>query len=57
MALREIGPDRFLFGTDYPYVISDPTYIEALDIPANQKQKILCENARLLFARRLDLAH
>ncbi len=34
MAVGEIGIDRFLFGTDYPYIISDPSYIEALDLPA-----------------------
>ena len=30
MAVGEIGIDRFMFGTDYPYIISDPSYIEAL---------------------------
>ena len=29
MAIDEIGEDRFLFGTDYPYIVADPSYIDA----------------------------
>jgi aminocarboxymuconate-semialdehyde decarboxylase len=53
MAVDYIGEDRFLFGTDYPFIISDPSYIEALDLPDGQKRKIFGDNARRLFAKRL----
>ena len=33
MAVGEIGIDHFMFGTDYPYIIADPSYIAALDLP------------------------
>jgi aminocarboxymuconate-semialdehyde decarboxylase len=55
MAIREIGIDRFLFGTDYPYIISDPSYVEALELPAAQKQMILGGNATALLGRRFAL--
>ena len=55
MAVGEIGEDRFLFGTDYPFIISDPKYVEALDLPERQKQKILGGNARRLFEKRIGL--
>jgi aminocarboxymuconate-semialdehyde decarboxylase len=51
----EIGIERFMFGTDYPYIISDPSYIEALDLPIEDKQKIFRGNAGRLFAKRLRL--
>lgn len=54
MAVEEIGEDRFLFGTDYPFIISDASYIEALDLTKGQKQKILGGNAARLFAQRLS---
>jgi aminocarboxymuconate-semialdehyde decarboxylase len=54
MAVGYIGEDRFLFGTDYPFIISDPSYIEALDLPDTQKRKIFGDNAQRLFAPRLD---
>ncbi len=54
MAVGEIGEDRFLFGTDYPFIISDPSYIEALGLSRQQKDKILGGNAARLFAKRLD---
>jgi aminocarboxymuconate-semialdehyde decarboxylase len=55
MAVREIGIDRFLFGTDYPYIISDPSYIEALDLPHAQKALIFGDNAVRLFGKRLAM--
>jgi len=55
MAVGEIGIDRFLFGTDYPYIISDPSYIEALDLPDAQKAQILGGNAQRLFRARLAM--
>jgi aminocarboxymuconate-semialdehyde decarboxylase len=55
MAVGEIGIDRFMFGTDYPYIIADPSYIQALDLPAPDKDKIFGGNARRLFAQRLAM--
>jgi aminocarboxymuconate-semialdehyde decarboxylase len=55
MAVAEIGPDRFLFGTDYPYIVADPSYIEALDVAPGVKTKIFSGNAVRLFSRRLSL--
>jgi predicted TIM-barrel fold metal-dependent hydrolase len=55
MAVGEIGIDRFMFGTDYPYIISDPSYIEALDLPGGDKDKIFGGNAQRLFAKRLAM--
>jgi aminocarboxymuconate-semialdehyde decarboxylase len=55
MAVGEIGEDRFLFGTDYPYIVADPSYIEALDLSDAQKQKIFSGNAAHLFSKRLAL--
>jgi aminocarboxymuconate-semialdehyde decarboxylase len=55
MAVGEIGIDRFMFGTDYPYIIADPSYIEALDLPGGDKDKIFGGNAQRLFARRLTI--
>jgi len=54
MAVDYIGEDRFLYGTDYPFIISDPSYIEALDLPDAQKRKIFGDNATRLFAPRLN---
>jgi aminocarboxymuconate-semialdehyde decarboxylase len=55
MAVKEVGIDRFMFGTDYPYIISDPSYIEALDLPAADKDAIFGGNAQRLFGQRLAL--
>jgi predicted TIM-barrel fold metal-dependent hydrolase len=52
-----MGEDRFLFGTDYPYIVADPSYIEALDLSDDQKRKIFSGNARRLFGKRLALHH
>jgi predicted TIM-barrel fold metal-dependent hydrolase len=52
---RQIGIDRFMFGTDYPYIIADPSYIEALNLPAGQKQQIFGGNGQRLFAQRLAI--
>jgi aminocarboxymuconate-semialdehyde decarboxylase len=53
MAVAEIGEDHFLFGTDYPYIIADPSYIDALALSDAQKQKIFSGNATQLFGARL----
>ena len=55
MAVKEIGIDRFMFGTDYPYIVEDPAYIEALDLSADDKQKIFAGNAQRLFSQRLAM--
>jgi aminocarboxymuconate-semialdehyde decarboxylase len=55
MAIGEIGIDRFLFGTDYPFIIADPSYVEALDLSADQKQKVFGGNATQLFAKRMSM--
>jgi aminocarboxymuconate-semialdehyde decarboxylase len=55
MAIREIGVDRFLFGTDYPFIIEGPGYIEALDLPHAQKAMIFGDNALKLFGDRLTM--
>ena len=55
MAVGEIGEDRFLFGTDYPFIVSDSSYIEALSLAPQQKEKILGSNAARLFGDRLVL--
>ena len=55
MAVKEIGIDRFMFGTDYPYIVEDPAYIEALDLSEDDKQKIFAGNAQRLFAQRLAM--
>jgi aminocarboxymuconate-semialdehyde decarboxylase len=53
MAVSKIGEDRFLFGTDYPFVVSDASYVEALHLSGQQKAKILGGNATRLFGERL----
>ena len=55
MAAVEVGADRLLFGTDYPYIVADPSYIEALDLTDGQKQLIFSGNAERLFGERLPL--
>ena len=55
MAVSEIGEDRFMFGTDYPFIISDSSYIEALGLSPQQKDKILGGNAIQLFGQRLAM--
>src|SRR3954470_22468106 len=44
MAIREIGVDHFLFGTDYPFIIEGTGYIEALDLPQAQKAMVFGDN-------------
>jgi aminocarboxymuconate-semialdehyde decarboxylase len=55
MAVKEIGIDRFLFGTDYPYIVEDPGYVRALDLPPEQKEMIFSGNAKRLLAKRMSL--
>src|SRR5262249_22179269 len=55
MAVGEIGEERFLFGTDYPFIGSDSFYIEVPDLSPQQKEKILSGNAARLFGERLAM--
>ncbi len=50
-AVRRIGADKILFGTDTPLYFTpmQRIRIEFADITQNDKQKILCENAKKLF--------
>ena len=54
LAVKRVGDDRLLFGSDYPYVagldITDAVRaIEELDIPARSKARILRDNAARLL--------
>jgi aminocarboxymuconate-semialdehyde decarboxylase len=55
MAVDYVGEDRILFGTDYPFIVADPSYIEALTLTGEQKQKIFGANATGLFGKRLAM--
>jgi aminocarboxymuconate-semialdehyde decarboxylase len=50
-----VGPDRVMFGTDFPYEIGDAEGAIALpvlaDVPAMEREKILGENAREILRR------
>ena len=55
LAVKRVGDDRILFGSDYPYVtgltISDAvSAIASLDIPGRSKRRILRENAERLLS-------
>ena len=50
----EIGADRVLFGTDYPWTdqAEEICFVEGMDLSGREKRMILSENAeRLLFPR------
>jgi predicted TIM-barrel fold metal-dependent hydrolase len=50
-AVREIGSERILFGTDTPLYSTamQRARIDSADVSNEDKQRILCENAELLF--------
>jgi predicted TIM-barrel fold metal-dependent hydrolase len=52
LAHSYLGPERILFGCDYPFWGIGEGYdsVRKLDIPDEDKEKILHENARKLFA-------
>jgi aminocarboxymuconate-semialdehyde decarboxylase len=50
LAHRLIGPERLLFGTDYPYIDTGADHVTALPIPAEDRSAILGANAARLFA-------
>jgi len=56
MAKDYLGVDRLLFGTDYPYVERDTTYLERMALSAEDKEKIFCTNAARLFGIALPAA-
>ncbi len=50
LAHRVVGPERMMFGTDYPYIAhGDPGHVEQLPISAEDKQAILGGNAKRVF--------
>ncbi len=54
MARECVGAERLLLGTDDPYIDSDTTHVERLDIPAADKAAILGANAARIL--RLELS-
>lgn len=49
LAHQLVGPDRLLFGTDYPYIDSGPAHVAGLPIAAGDHAKIFGGNAVRLF--------
>ncbi len=50
MHAREfLGPDRMMFGTDYPFVETDDRHVQQLDIPAAEKAAIMGDTAAQVF--------
>jgi predicted TIM-barrel fold metal-dependent hydrolase len=50
LAHAVVGPDRLMFGTDYPYIgFGDASHVEKLPIPVAEKQAILGGNAAHVF--------
>jgi aminocarboxymuconate-semialdehyde decarboxylase len=48
-AYRLMGPDRLMWGTDYPFVDNTTAPVEAMDIGAPEKKAIIGDNAERLF--------
>ncbi len=50
-ALDELGPDKIIFGTDWPYkfVKSEIVKFEAYDISEEDRYKIFYKNAKTLW--------
>jgi aminocarboxymuconate-semialdehyde decarboxylase len=49
MAHRLVGPDRLLFGTDYPYIDAGAQHVNRLPIADRDRTAILGGNAQRLF--------
>lgn len=47
--INSFGVDRILFGTDDPFIGSDSSHVDRLQLPANQTAKILGGNAKRLL--------
>jgi aminocarboxymuconate-semialdehyde decarboxylase len=48
----KVGADRIMLGSDYPFPIGDPApvkVVQACDLTATDKQKILCDTAAAMF--------
>jgi aminocarboxymuconate-semialdehyde decarboxylase len=48
-ACRFAGPERLMFGTDYPYVEQDSGHVDGLDLPAKTREAINGGNAARVF--------
>jgi len=48
-AFQFMGPDRLMWGTDYPFVDNDTKQVEGMEIGSAQKQAILGDNAEKIF--------
>ena len=48
-AHRLIGPERMMWGTDYPFVDNDTKQVEGMEISTAQKQAIIGDNAQRIF--------
>jgi uncharacterized protein len=53
LAVKVLGADHIIYGSSYPvkpvWMTGGPSFIEDLDIPEEQKEQILCENARRIY--------
>ena len=52
-ALKELGPDRILFGSDYPGrdFAAQRARIDTLELPPEVRNKLFCDNAVKIFGR------
>jgi aminocarboxymuconate-semialdehyde decarboxylase len=48
-AFHFMGPDRLMWGTDYPFVDNDTKQVEGMEISTAQKQAIIGDNAQRIF--------
>lgn len=50
---KELGADHILYGSSYPVgldsVLNGVEYVKSLDISEEEKEEILCGNAKKLF--------
>jgi aminocarboxymuconate-semialdehyde decarboxylase len=49
LALRSIGADHLLFGTDDPFIDADTGHVDRLDLPGSDKAKIFGANAAAIL--------
>lgn len=49
MVRREVGTERIMFGTDYPFIDQDDAHVGALDVSDTERALILGGNARTLW--------
>jgi aminocarboxymuconate-semialdehyde decarboxylase len=48
-AHKLMGPDRLMWGTDYPFVDNDTKQVEGMEISAAEKKAIIGDNAQRIF--------